>query len=112
MTTARGALREIEASVETWPYGPRHPIRVTEEVLEAGGGDSYPEYREYEATAADIASKIREGMRLPEDLLITPRTDSGANLAGNGSGTPRRLNRSPARDVPFVSSSRKLRYCT
>jgi len=66
MTTAR-ALREIEASVETWPYRPRHPIRVTEEVLEAGGGDSYPEYREHEATAADIASKIREGMRLPED---------------------------------------------
>ena len=73
------ALIEVEAGGETGEVDARPsdainlalqaqaPIRVTEEVLEAGGGDRHPEYREYEATAADIASTIRQGMQLPKE---------------------------------------------
>lgn len=43
------------------------PIRVTEAVLEAGGGDRHPEYQDYEATTAEIAREIRERIHLPKE---------------------------------------------
>lgn len=64
---AAGETREVDARPSdaiNLALQTQAPIRVTEEVLEAGGGDRYPEYQDYEATAADIAREIRERIHL------------------------------------------------